>query len=121
MSSRSLVTPSASHDIMTYPRPLIGHCWPLLTSDWPVEVRTDIVTDLNMTQASGRHIFCFPDSEAGRGEVHHRIFPETEISVWRVWVGDIVTLSVYCVKLSFSVNVIIKTNNRLDKADIDLK
>ena len=71
MSSRSLVTPSASHDIMTYPRPLIGHCEPVLTSDWPLEVRTDIVTDLNMTQASGRHIFCFPDSEAGRGPSPH--------------------------------------------------
>ena len=57
---RSLVTPSASHDIMTYPRPLIGHCWPVLTSDWSAEVRTDIVTDLNMTQASGRHIFLLP-------------------------------------------------------------
>ena len=52
----SSVTPSVpQHDIMTHPPPLIGHPEAVLTSDWPPEVRTG----LNMTQASGRHIFCF--------------------------------------------------------------
>ena len=31
-----------------------------------------------------------------RGEVHHRIFPQTEDSVWRAWVGE-VTPDIVCV------------------------
>ena len=46
-------------DIMTYPGPLIGQ-WPsVLPSDWLMRRSGHRYQDLNMTQASGRHIFCF--------------------------------------------------------------
>ena len=71
-------------DVLTFPCYTISLSWHnniSPASDWSLLActdlwlagrgQTDIVTDLNMTQASGRHIFCFPDSEAGLGPSPH--------------------------------------------------